>query len=263
MLPIVLVLLVATSALAAPSVQLTQGSINDIAPAKSNGRLVGGYLSDRAFELVDGGDTNVYILTSQQIINDLANQNSPFSQALAVGQTLAILSQLATGIPGDSCAAAALINAEASGNPGAIRSALSNFAQSLSVGIDQIVQLSSNPNGVRYATGVQGKCGGGGRTYNFEGAWSAILSSPASPAELSLLNESYCAAKRLYGAFNARSNNVGAYITAASLPSFNRLIQEIIGPLANFLSAAANGNAGAAAGQAKQSLARAGNYGLI
>lgn len=49
----------------------------------------------------------------------------------------------------------------------------------------------------------------------------------------SLVNEEYCAAKRLYSAFNARSNNVGAAVTAASVAPVNRAVRQALNPLAN------------------------------
>lgn len=63
---------------------------------------------DRVFELTDGGDTNIYILTLLQILYDLANQPDPRTQAVAVSQTLAVLGALANGRAGDSCDAAAV-----------------------------------------------------------------------------------------------------------------------------------------------------------
>lgn len=60
------------------------------------------------FELVDGGDKNIYILTIEEILNDLANQPDPQTQAIAIAQTLAILGALGTGYTGSSCDAAAV-----------------------------------------------------------------------------------------------------------------------------------------------------------
>ncbi|XP_061717062.1 LOW QUALITY PROTEIN: fibroin light chain-like [Cydia pomonella] len=257
MLSFALVLLVASSAFAAPSVSVSQYGINEIAPVRDNGRLVSSYVTDRSFEIVDGGDTNIYILTVQQILNDLANQNDAASQALAVSQTLAALGELATGIPGDSCEAAAVANAVASGNAGAIRQAVANFVGRLQSSIDLIVQLANNPNSVRYATGPRSNCVGGGRAYQFEAAWDAILNA-ASPYTLPLVNEEYCAAKRLYSAFNSRSNNVGAAVTAASVPQVVAVVQRALTPVANFLRAVASGaNPAQAAAIAKSALVQA------
>lgn len=46
------------------------------------------------------------MLTSQQVINDLANQADAYSQAVALSETISLMGTLATGIPGDSCSAA-------------------------------------------------------------------------------------------------------------------------------------------------------------
>jgi hypothetical protein len=60
------------------------------------------------FEAIDGGDTNIYILSLEQILNDMANMPDTYSQATAVAQTLAVLGELATGSPGNCCEAAAV-----------------------------------------------------------------------------------------------------------------------------------------------------------
>ncbi|KAI8441080.1 hypothetical protein MSG28_009344 [Choristoneura fumiferana] len=257
MLLFALVLLVASSAFAAPSVSVSQYGINEVAPARDSGRLVSSYLTDRSFELVDGGDTNIYILTIEQILNDLANQNDARSQAMAVSQTIAALGELATGVPGDACEAAALANAVASGNLNAIRQAVGNWVGRVQASIDLIVQLANNPNGLRYASGPRSNCAGAGREYQFEAAWDAVLNA-ASPYTLPLVNEEYCAAKRLYSAFNSRSNNVGAAVTAASVPQVVAVVQQALTPAANFLRAVASGgNPGQAAGVLKSALVQA------
>ncbi|KAL0829690.1 hypothetical protein ABMA28_003195 [Loxostege sticticalis] len=258
MLPFVLVSLFVSSALAVPAVQVSQYNINEIAPVRDNGKLVSSFLTDRSFETVDGGDTNIYILTIQQIINDLANQPDARSQALAVGQTISVLGELATGIPGDACDAATLVNAVASGNPGAIRSALKRYLGRLASSIDYIAQLAVNPNSLRNASGPRGNCAGAGRSYQFEAAWDVILAN-SNAYQIGLVNEEYCAAKRLYSAFNARSNNVGAAVTAASVAPVNRAVRQALNPLANFLRVVASGgNPSAAAAKAKSALLQAG-----
>ncbi|XP_013191394.2 fibroin light chain [Amyelois transitella] len=255
MLPFVLVLFVASGALAAPSVVVNQASINDIAPIPDNGRLVNSYVIDRSFEAIDGGDTNIYILTIQQILNDLANQPDGLSQSLAVGTTIAALGELATGTPGDACENAALANAYASGR--GVGAALSSWANRLAGSIDLIVQLVNNPNGVRYSTGPRGNCVGGGRAYQFEAAWDAVLNN-ANPYQIGLINEEYCAAKRLYSAFNSRSNNVGAAVTAAATGPANAALQQALPQLTNFLRVVAGGgNPAGVAGAAKAALASA------
>ncbi|KAM3966083.1 silk fibroin light chain [Aphomia sociella] len=255
MLHFVLVLLVASSALAAPSVSITQENINNIAPVASNGRAVSSYLTDRAFEIVDGGDTNIYILTIQQILNDLANQPDSLSQNLAVVQTVAALGELATGTPGDSCEAAALVDAYAnsvrSGSSAALGVAAGNYINRLLSSVNNIVQLANNPSSVRYTSGPSGSCANGGRSYQFEAAWDAVLSS-ANEFQIGLINEEYCAAKRLYSAFNTRSNNVGAAITAATVATHAGLADHLVPSLTNLLSTVASGgNPASAAAQVR------------
>nr|AFS32690.1 fibroin light chain [Haritalodes derogata] len=262
MLPFVLVSLFVSGALAVPVVNVNQYSINEVAPVGDNGRLVSSFLTDRSFEAVDGGDQNIYILTIEQILNDLANQPDSLSQALAVGQTIAVLGELANGVPGDSCEAAALVNAYAngvrSGNFAGVRGALNNFLGRLASNIDLIAQVAANPNALRFSSGPKGNCAGGGRTYQFEAAWDAVLSS-ANAYQIGLINEEYCAAKRLYSAVNIRSNNVGAAVSAAAVAPVTQAVQGALGPLANFLRAVANGaNAASVAGAAKSALLQAG-----
>ncbi|XP_026751556.2 fibroin light chain [Galleria mellonella] len=261
MLPFVLVLLVATSALAAPSVVISQDNINNIAPAVGNGRPISSALIDRAFEIVDGGDTNIYILTIQQILNDLADQPDGLSQSLAVTQAVAALGELATGVPGNSCEAAAVIDAYANsvrtGDNSALSIAVANYINRLSSNIGLISQLASNPDSLRYSSGPVGNCAGGGRSYQFEAAWDAVLDN-ANPYQIGLINEEYCAARRLYNAFNSRSNNVGAAITAGAVVAQTQAAQIILPSLVNVLSAvAAGGNVAGAAAQAGQALANA------
>ncbi|KAJ2945249.1 hypothetical protein O0L34_g9320 [Tuta absoluta] len=245
MLPIVLVLFVAASAFGAPSVSISQVGINNIPLAYDSGKGMNGGLADRVLELVDGGDTNIYILTLQQILKDLANQPNSQSQALAVAQILAILGEIGYGRPGSSCAAANAINQYAANGQGG-QSYLAVLAQ----GVDTIAALAANPASLRQASPSSG---GNCANYQFEAAWSGILNA-ASPYNVGLVNEEYCAAKRLYQAFNVRSNNVAAAATAASLPPVVAVVQQNLGPLVNFLRAAANGNAYGFVAQAKQGL---------
>ncbi|XP_014355181.2 fibroin light chain [Papilio machaon] len=255
MLPITLILLVVTSAFAAPSVTVTQYNANDIPPVPDNGKPSSSI--ENAFSVLnDDGDSNIYILTIRQILNDMANQADSKSQSLAVGQAIALLGELVYGSPGDACTAAELINAYTSGNKAATRAALVNFIQSLVANIDSFVQLILNPNSVRYSSGRRGNCVGGGRNYNFEAAWDSVLSE-ADPFLSSLYNEEYCAAKRLYNAFNIRSNNVGAAVTAASLSPVTEVVQKAYGSLTNLLRAIGNnGNVIGAAAAAKVELLR-------
>ncbi|XP_063537787.1 fibroin light chain-like [Cydia strobilella] len=257
MLSFALVLLVASSAFAAPSVSVSQYGINEIAPVPDNGRLVSSYLTDRSFEILDGGETTVYTMTVQQIVNDLANQNDAASQALAVSQTIAFLGEVVTGRTGDPCEFAAVANAVASGNAGAIKQAVGNFIGRLQTSIDLIVQSANNPNSLRYVSGPREKCAAEGRAYQFEAAWDAVLNA-ASPYTLPLVNEEYCAAKRLYSSFNSRSNNVAAAVTAAAVPQVVSVIQRALTPAANFLRAVASGgNPAQAAAILKSALVQA------
>ncbi|PZC80124.1 hypothetical protein B5X24_HaOG215346 [Helicoverpa armigera] len=261
MLPIVLVLLVATSALAAPGVNLSIRNVNEVVPPKHNGGIVSAFLTNQAFEIVDGGDTATYVLNLQQVIDDLANQGDKSSQALAAGQAIAILGALSTGIPGDACAPANFINAYVSSlrSGNSVGPALAKFVNVLKQNIDQIVQYANNPNQLKNAVGPRGNCNGGGRNYQFEAAWDAILSN-ASGASAGLVNEQYCAAKRLFTAFNAQNSNVGAYVTAVSLPPVNRVLQEALGPVAKFVASLSSGNPAAAAAGAKNALDNALRY---
>lgn len=59
-------------------------------------------------ELKDDGDTNIYILSIQEIMKDLANSRDRYSQALAIAQTLALLGEVASGNPGNACDAASV-----------------------------------------------------------------------------------------------------------------------------------------------------------
>ncbi|KAG6456737.1 hypothetical protein O3G_MSEX009920 [Manduca sexta] len=231
MKPIVLVLFVAAGAFAAPSVVLNEYSENELPRSNS--------LTERAFGLIDGGDVNIHILNLQAVLKDLSERD-PRSQALAFGQTLGVLVDLATGIPGDSCASAALINAYAagvkSGNFSGFRSVLYNFVHQLASNLKLIVKLASNPASVRFSTGPSGNCLGSGRSYQFEAAWDAILSSSSS----------------------SRSNNVGATITALSLPPVAQVLEAAGESTSHLLRAVASGyDASAAAASASKALLRA------
>ncbi|KAJ8728876.1 hypothetical protein PYW07_006572 [Mythimna separata] len=258
MLPIVLVLLFATSCLAAPGgAYLNAISINDVVPPKHNGGITSAHWTDQASYINDGGDTSPYAITAFQVVNDLANQGDKSSQALALAQTIGLLGALGTGIPGDACAPAELIDAyvnfSRSGNKYGICSAVRKFVHSLTSSIDTIVTLTTNPKSLRFATGPRGNCNGGGRTYQFEAAWDYILAN-APKSSAGLVNEQYCSAKRLYNAFTARSNNVGAYLTAVSLPQINAIFKEALPQAANLVSAITTGNIHPAAAALKKAL---------
>ncbi|RVE49691.1 hypothetical protein evm_005666 [Chilo suppressalis] len=264
MLPLVLVSLLVSGALAAAvPVTLTQYSINEIPPLNENGRFISSALTRNALDNVDGGDSNVYTLTLLEGVHDLANQQDRNSQSLAIAQTIAILGELATGVPGQSCEAAAVINAFAgsvrTGNKSGLRPAVMNYLARLANNIDLIVGLVNNPDSLRSAVGPRGNCAGGGRRYEFEAVWDAVLNS-ANINTVGLLNEQYCSSKRLYSAFNIRTNNVGAAATAAAVPQVTRAVGQALNAVVPFLKVVANGGnpAGLAAG-AKQALLRAGS----
>ncbi|KAG6456738.1 hypothetical protein O3G_MSEX009920 [Manduca sexta] len=215
MKPIVLVLFVAAGAFAAPSVVLNEYSENELPRSNS--------LTERAFGLIDGGDVNIHILNLQAVLKDLSERD-PRSQALAFGQTLGVL----------------LINAYAagvkSGNFSGFRSVLYNFVHQLASNLKLIVKLASNPASVRFSTGPSGNCLGSGRSYQFEAAWDAILSSSSS----------------------SRSNNVGATITALSLPPVAQVLEAAGESTSHLLRAVASGyDASAAAASASKALLRA------
>nr|BAB39501.1 fibroin L-chain [Dendrolimus spectabilis] len=258
MRPIVLVLLFATSALAAPSVLLKQYSENEVAPTKDNGKQVSSYLTDRTFDLFDGGDNNIYILNAMQLMNDFANSGDSYSQARALAQTIATAIDLSSGIPGDACASADVANAYSaavrSGNPSGFRSALNRYIKYIASNLDSIVRIANNPNSGRYSVGPSGGCSGGGRSYDFESVWQSVLAGSSS----SLDYEGYCVAKRLYSAFNVRSNNIGAAITATSIPQVINVFEAVLGPASTFLRTIANGgNAAQAAGKLRSALVNA------
>ncbi|CAG4960866.1 unnamed protein product [Colias eurytheme] len=259
MLPFVLVLLAAQSAFAAPSTAgVTFYSVNEIPSAPDNGNAVNSYVITGPFDYVDNADIPLYAHMMIQIFADMGNSPSSVSKASALIQSMAALGELANGIPGDSCEAAGLINAFAyassSGNSAGLTPALVNFVERLSNHIDTISQLIVNPNAVRYSVGPRGNCLGGGRTYQFEEAWDAIMNS-ASPAQSALLNEEYCVARRMYKAFNVRSNNLAAAVTAANVPQVTQLAQLALPQLSQFLRVVADGgNPTNAAAAAKTSL---------
>ncbi|XP_053616298.1 fibroin light chain-like [Plodia interpunctella] len=252
MLPIVLVLFVAAGSFAAPSVSIIQAGINQIPRLPDDGRLVNSQVIDSAFESYDGGDTNIYILTIQEILKDLASRSDADSQSLAVGSAIATLGELAPGTPGDACQNAALINAVAGGVGS---SALGSWANGISNAIDNIVLLVNNPNAARNAVGARGNCAGGGRSYQFEAAWNAAFET-SNPYNIGLINEQYCAAKRLYGALNNRSNNVGAAVSAAATAPARAALQQALPQLANFLRVVGNGGNPAGAASAAKSAIR-------
>ncbi|CAH0664034.1 unnamed protein product [Spodoptera exigua] len=257
MLPVVLVLLAATSALAAPGAYLNIISIDEAIPPKDSGRAVSAFRIDQATEIANQGEASAYLLTFEQIIKDLGNDSNRVSQALAAAQAIGYLGAVSSGVPGDSCAAADLINAvvaaSRSGNNQAVRSATAKFVSYLSSLIDNIVELSVNSESMRFAVGPRGNCAAGGRNYQFEAAWDSILASAPS-SSVHLVNEQYCAAKRLYKGFSVVSNNAGAILTAVSLPSVNLAFQNVLPQAANFLAALPSGNAGSAASALKQAL---------
>ncbi|CAH4035017.1 fibroin light chain-like [Pieris brassicae] len=245
MLPFVLVLLAAQSAFAAPSnAAVTFYNTNEVGSVPDNGGLVNSYIVSGPVDYLDGGSIPLYAQMLLQILNDLANSPNPVNKATAVIQTIAALGELSHGTSGDSCEAAGLINAYAysakSGNNSGLRQAIANFVARLSNNIDTIAQLIVNPNAVRYSVGPRGSCIGGGRTYQFEESWDAILNN-AAPAQSALLNEEYCVSRRMYNAFNIRSNNVAAGVSAAAIPQVTEVAKYAMQPLAQFLRAVASG----------------------
>ncbi|XP_026736676.1 fibroin light chain-like [Trichoplusia ni] len=244
MLPVVLLLL-AASALANPFGRVNQVSYDDVG---SNSVIEG------ILDSVDGGDLTFNILTFEAIIKDLVSLPDPRSQALGFGQAIALVGSLATGIPGDACAAAQFIDNYVNG----VRDGQSvfNFVNSLASQIDLVAQISSDSNALRFATGPRGNCNGGGRNYQFEAAWDLIFDS-ATPSQFNYINEQYCTAKRLKSSVNVNSNNAAAVITAVSLPVVNNILLNSLNEITAFAGAVGQGNARAAAGAAKQALLRA------
>ncbi|CAG4937945.1 unnamed protein product [Parnassius apollo] len=248
MLPIVLILFLASSAFANISLaKVDVYNVDEIPPVPDNGLA----------KNFDGGETSVYMQNEYQIIKDLGKRPDKNSQTLAISQAFALFGELAYGIPGDACASANLINAYVSGNKAALRNALDIYVLNLVSKIDAIAQLARDPNSLKYTTGIRGNCAGGGRIYRFEAAWDAIRSS-VSPLQADLINEEYCATKRLYNAFYVQNNNIGAAITASSLPPTLKVTKFASDALHNLLRAIAyKGNVRAAAAVAKAQLLQA------
>ncbi|VVC88899.1 unnamed protein product [Leptidea sinapis] len=246
MLPFLLVLIAAQSALAAPSASVSFYNANQIDSPVDNGNLVNRYVISGPFDYLDVSDIPLYSNMMLQILGDLSIVPDSVAQTSAVIQAIATLGELTNGIPGDSCEAAGLINAFAyassSGNNAGLAQALANFVQRLSNNIDSITQLIVNPSSARYSAGPRGNCLGGGRTYQFEEAWDAILSN-SSPA----------ASSRMYNAFNIRSNNVGAAVTATNIPQVVQVAQYAVQYLTNFLRVVASGSNPSQAGAAAKS----------
>ncbi|OWR43595.1 light-chain fibroin [Danaus plexippus plexippus] len=261
MLPFVLVFLFAQSTFALPTALVNFVDVNEARPVIDNGQLVSRALIDKVFELIDGADIPLYAQMMIQSVNDQANSGDAASQASAVVLAINAIAELANGIPGDACESAALVNAYAyavsTGNSAGLRSALVKYVQRINANIDAIVRLVNSPDSVRYSSGPRGNCIGGGRSYQFEEAWDDILNN-ANPFQIGLLNEEYCAAKRMYNAPSVRSNNLAATVTASLSRYVNQIGQNALGPLAEFLRAAAiGGNLNVSAGNAKAALSRA------
>lgn len=66
------------------------------------------YATDGSFAYIDEGDIPLYAKMMIQTINDMANAPDSATQATAVVQTIATIGELANGIPGDACEAAAV-----------------------------------------------------------------------------------------------------------------------------------------------------------
>ncbi|XP_028029832.1 fibroin light chain [Bombyx mandarina] len=240
MKPIFLVLLVATSAYAAPSVTINQYSDNEIPRDIDDGKASS--VISRAWDYVDDTDKSIAILNVQEILKDMASQGDYASQASAVAQTAGIIAHLSAGIPGDACAAANVINSYTdgvrSGNFAGFRQSLGPFFGHVGQNLNLINQLVTNPGQLRYSVGPALGCAGGGRIYDFEAAWDAILASSDS----GFLNEEYCIVKRLYNSRNSQSNNIAAYITAHLLPPVAQVFHQSAGSITDLLRGVGNGN---------------------
>ncbi|XP_072945576.1 fibroin light chain-like [Epargyreus clarus] len=261
MLPLLAVLFVAQSVVAAPSVSVSLIPVNQYPTIPDNGRPVNRYVVDGASGWIDSADMPFYAQMALQAVYDMADSGDVSSQAGSLVSTIAILGELVAGLPGDSCESAAFINAYAyaasTGNNGGLKQAASNYLSRLNTYIDLIVQLIVNPSSVKFSTGPRGTCLGGGRTYQFEQAWDGILNN-SNAFQIGLLNEIYCAARRMYRATSATSNNVASALTAVSAPIINNAAQIAMPDLANLMRTVANGNNPTqAAAIAKASLAQA------
>ncbi|XP_052744672.1 fibroin light chain [Bicyclus anynana] len=243
MLPLILVLFLAQNALSLPYTNVNFYNIENAPSIPDNGQLINSNVTTGALEWIDGGDVPLYLQILMTSVNDIAAVN----QAAAAIQTIVILGETAPGIPGDACEAAALINASA--NNAGLRPSLVRFIQRIAGYIDTIVRLVNNPNSVRYSSGSRGNCLGGGRSCQFEAAWDRILRE-SSPYDFGLLNEEYCAAKRLSTAWNLRSNNVATAITAATIPEVREVVRLGLPEVGEFLRVLSYGGNPGPAGQA-------------
>nr|WAP28758.1 fibroin light chain [Yponomeuta cagnagella] len=256
MLPLVLVLLVAQSALSAPSVSVNQVAYNQAEGPRDNGNLINSYVTDAVFGLLDGAEQNIYMLTNQQIVNDMANSGDPTTQALALGQAINLVGE-AVGSAGDACAYANLANAYASGNAGAVSQALSGYVNRLNANINAVARLAVDPSAAGSIVGSSGGCAGGGRSYQFEQVWDSVLAN-ANAYTIGLLNEQYCMARRLYASYNPQNNNVAAALSASAIPQVRQILSSAAGPLANLMRVVASGGDPAqAAASAQQAVAQA------
>ncbi|CAH2270020.1 fibroin light chain-like [Pararge aegeria] len=251
MLPLVLIFLFAQGAFSLPVLDVNFYDIIDSPVIPDNGQLINRNITTGAMEYIDGGDIPMYGHMIIAPVHDMASLNDPSSQALAALHIITIMGEMANGIPGDACAASAFINAYLN-NGG--KSAVASYVQQIIRYIDVIDNQYQNLNAVRYSAGSRGNCAGGGRTYPFEEVWDTILNN-CNSWESALLNEEYCAAKRLYSAWNVRSNNIAAAFTASSIPEIREIVKQALPQVADLLRTVANGgNPHQAAQDAKAAL---------
>ncbi|XP_069362115.1 fibroin light chain-like [Maniola hyperantus] len=220
------------SALCLPTADVNLYDISEVSVIPDNGKL-NRNVTNGVLAFYDGADRPLLSHILSETCNGWFMFDDSHSQAIVALQIIAILGETANGVPGDSCVPAALINTAVSSR-GNLRAALVIFFRRIHHHIDAIVRLVTSPNAVRYSTGPRGNCPGGGRTYQFEEAWDRILDQ-CNIYQFALLNEQYCAAKRLYTAFNVRSNNIAAAFTAVTLPVVQQAALYASGPLSHFL----------------------------
>nr|BAF62094.1 fibroin light chain [Hydropsyche angustipennis]BAH80183.1 fibroin light chain [Hydropsyche angustipennis] len=184
--------------------------------------------------LIEDGEIEPFSLVLRDSILAIENDN-PTSQLYALGATLTAVSELSWVRPSSACAYANLINANvglANHNLGraALSSAIDGYAQVLAQAAENIRILGQccvlpSPWPV-----LDNCCGDYGRIYDFENSWSLATGCNSEGPR--------CAARDLYLALNARSNNVGAAATSAATTPALSIFKRIKGEISSLLSLA-------------------------
>nr|ADI52843.1 light chain fibroin LCF-4 [Phymatopus californicus] len=258
MIPII-VLSVLLAAQGAYGASISYVPIEDVPIRYEFGNTINRNVLDNAFQLVDGASVPIHALTLHQATLDLADQPDGVSQSIAAGQTLGILGELTSPVAGDTCGYSQLVdsynNYHTTGNRADLNNAIDSYVGSLNRAVDQLVLLRTNPAALRNQAAVVHSCSGGGRSYGHDKVWDLALSNAGSVAHADLINEQQCSSRRLYGAWDRRSNSVAAAAAAAVTSPGHQVVRGALPQIASFLNTAVAGGNTAAAGQAlKQAL---------